>query len=212
MCVSALPSTPLPVPAVHAKSVRFAAEAPDAASYGRLLDITVLSICGEEMASVHASEDCTVASLKTAIEAQSSVPTAAQELILDSCVLNDDQSMSEVLEAAFCVGQSVISLTQIIMSVDPFPKLYVEASGTQWTAQRAEQTPKTVISDDMAVDANADLWEDVQCKECDGPLEGKTRDYDFPTPCKKANYIKVSASMWCPACRLVFKGMHKVLL
>jgi hypothetical protein len=209
MCGTALPSTPLPVPA---KSVRFAAEAPDAASHGRLLDITVLSICGEEMASVHASEDCTVASLKTAIAAQSSVPTAAQELILDSCVLDDGQLMSEVLEAAFCVGQSVLTLTLIVVSVDPFPKLYIEACGTQWTAQRAEQTPKTLLCEDMVIGADTDLWTAVQCKECDGPLQEKTRDYDFATPCKKANYIKVSASMWCPACRLVFKGMHKVVL
>lgn len=209
MCGTALPTTPLPVPA---KSVRFAAEPTDVASQGAPLDITVVSICGEEMAAVHASEDCSVASLKAAIAAQSSVPTAAQELILGSCILNDDQSMSNVLEASSCVGQSAITMTLVVVAMDPFPKLYIDASGTQWTAQRAEQTPKAEVCEDMLLDEVNGPWDALQCKECDGTLQEKTRDYDFATPCKKANYIKVSACMWCPACRLVFKCLHKVTL
>jgi hypothetical protein len=207
-----MPTTPLPFPA---KSVRFAAEASDVALQDKkFLDIVVLGLCGDEMAAVHASEDCIVATLKTAIAAQSSVPIAGQKLILGSFILEDDSaSMSEVLEASCCVGEPIITLTLVVVPVDPFPKLYIDPTGTQMTAQRAEQTPKTLDFEDFEdFLAGVEFPWALECKECDGPLQEKTRDYDFPTPCRKANYVKVSACMWCPACRLVFKGLHKVVM
>lgn len=205
MGCTSMPTPALPFPS---KTVRFAAEASDVDSQGKMVDITVLSLCGEEMAAVHATEDCTVASLKTAIAAQSSVPTAGQQLILGSYIIVDDcQSMSEVLEAASVLGQSAITMTLVVMPVDPFPKLYVDSFGTQLSAQRAEQTPKTSEFEDFLADIDFP-WA-LTCKECDGALQEKTRDYDFATPCKKANYLKVSSSMWCPECRLVFNGLYK---
>jgi len=210
MATAVLPATPLPFPA---KSVRFAAEADDC-SQGELLEITVLSICGEKMAVVHASQDCSVARLKSAIAAQSSVPTAGQTLILGSCILEyDSESMSEVLDVCGFSGHSVIAMTLVIIPVDPFPKLYVDSCGTQLTAQRAEQTPKALdLNEDFLTLAGIEFPWALQCKECDGSLHEKTRDYDFATPNKKGNHLKVSASMWCPACRLVFKGLHRVVI
>lgn len=206
MGVTSVPTTPLPLPA---KSVRFAIDASDAASQGKMLDVTVLGICGDEMAVVHAPEECSIASLKTAIAAQSSVPTAGQKLILDSFIIEDDHmSMGEVLQSCCSAGKSVITLTLVVVPVDPFPKLYVDASGTQMTAQRAEQTPKTNRAEDFLAEVHFP-WA-LKCKECDGPLREKTRDYDFATPGKNGKYLKVSACMWCPECRLVFKGLQKM--
>lgn len=192
---------------VFAKTVRFAAEA-DCCSEEPVVEITVLGISGDEMAVVHASMDCTVARLKTAIAAQSSVPSAGQELILGSCLLEDEDSMSKVLQACCCAGCSAVTMTLVVVPVDPFPKLYVDAYDTRITAQRAEQTPKAIDFEGFA--AEVELPWALECKECDGLLHEKTRDYDFATPCNKGNYLKVSASMWCPTCRLVFEGFHKV--
>merc|ERR1711862_638739 len=169
------PTTPLSVPA---KSVRFAAEEIDDTSQGNLLDVTVLGICGDEMAAVHVSEDCTVARLKAAIASQSSVLAAAQELILEACILDDDQSMREVLQESGCVGQTVIALTLVVMPLDPFPKLYIDnVSGVRWTATRAEQTPKREVCANVLADPQP--LGTIECKECDGVLQEKARDYDF---------------------------------
>merc|ERR1712118_637626 len=118
--------------------------------------------------------------------------------------------MGEVLESCGCAGESVLSMTLVVLPVDPFPKLYVDASGTQLTAQRAERTPKTSDFEDFL--AGVDFPWALKCKECDGPLQEMMRDFAFATPCKKGSYLKVSSSMWCPACRLVFKSLHKMTM
>lgn len=210
MGAATLPAPSLPFPS---KSVRFAADS------GAFLDeeidefiqITVLGVCGDEIAVVHATDNCTVASLKAAIAAQSSVPTAGQALILDSFILeNDGETMSEVLEACGCTGQVDVTMMLVVIPVDPFPKLYVDACGVQVTARRAEQTPKAEDWEDFDFLGGVEFPWALTCKECDGSLHEKSREYDFATPCKKASYLKVSASMWCPACRLIFQGLHKV--
>merc|ERR1712224_355076 len=106
---------------------------------------------------------------------------------------------------------TAVTMMVVVIPVDPFPKLYVDVNGTRMTAQRAEQTPKTLDVDfENDVVAGIEFPWALQCKECDGLLHEKTRDYDFATPGKKGIYLKVSASMWCPACRLVFEGFHTV--
>lgn len=204
---------PLPVPT---KSVRFAANSHPPSPGGEVggTAITVLTMCGEELAVVHVAHTDTVADLKSAVVAQSpEVRCAAQKFILGTQILEDDNELLySALEAAGCSGDHEVMVTLVLQPVDPFPKLYVDPSwtmGARLTASRAEKTPKKREFEEFLADMVLP-W-DGTCKECDGTLVEITRDYDFATPCKNRarSNIKVSTMMWCRTCRLVFEGLHR---
>lgn len=209
MCSTVPVTPPLPLPA---KSVRFMV---DAGLEGEdTLEVTVLSMSGDEVVIVHVARDCTVADLKTAVFMK--VPElrpVAQKLILGTNVLEDsDEKLSSALHAAGYTVEQRVTIVLALVPVDPFPKLYVDdvdPLGARLTARRTDKTPKKRDFEEFLSDFVLP-W-DGACKECDGAMDEITRDYDFATPCKKRaqNSIKVSITMWCPACRLVFEGLQR---